>query len=102
MLLIKKSTFKKLVEFCVDSGYIIAHYQRENDGEDWKLVSEIMCNDDLFSPNTVILCSSSDGSSINYNETSTEDKKNVFRLHNNFNLPKVIPCIKNVVQIVES
>ena len=81
--------FKEVQEFAIENGYIIAIYLKEKDGN-WHLSKEMIDYDDI-SPDIVVLAGNIKGN-INMNETVTKDKKYLFKIHNNYNLPKVIPC----------
>ena len=82
---------KKAMEFAKENGYLLAVYKKE--GDNYKLYDnchtvDIVDKDRLITAKTV-------GTGIDFKEFITEDKEFCFRLHNNFNLPDVIPIIKN-------
>ncbi len=75
-------------EFATNNGYLIAVYQKGDNGC-WYLIEEIIDYLDLLDDDTVIVCNNIGG--IDFREVITEDRQYVLKLHNNFNLPKVIP-----------
>ena len=83
-----QGTFEELNEFAKNNGYVLASYTRTNLKDNWLLDQEIAEFDD----ETFICMVEQLGSGVNFKEAVTKDKLTVFRLHNNFNLPNVIPC----------
>ena len=86
---IEKVTFQEVREFVSENGYILAVYRKQEDGN-WYLTDEV-CDNEVVAPDTILLASNI-GGNINFNETVTEDKQILFELHNNFNIPAIIPC----------
>ena len=87
-------TFAELKEFAAENGYVLASYTREWVGENWILDQEIAQYDD----ETFVCMVEQFGSGVDFKEAVTKDTLTVFRLHNNFNIPKVIPCFHIVFQ----
>lgn len=86
-------TFKELREYLEENGYIIALYEKKQDGN-WHLTRKTFDAFDVFdivNSDTVLLASNFKGYT-NMKETVTIDKKYLFKLHNNYNLPEIIPC----------
>ena len=93
-----KRTLKDMRLFCRLNGYLFAAYKRVTDytsWPEWLLQDTNADNDeDTYPDDMVIECNvtGSQSSYVSYCETQSEDKEFVFRLHNNYNLPNVIPC----------
>ena len=83
-----KVKLSEMREFATENGYLIAAYQIGKDNC-WFLIHEIIDYLDLLGDDTMIVCNDIGG--IDFREVITEDRQYVLRLHNNFNLPKVIP-----------
>jgi len=83
--------FKSISEFASDNGYLLALY-RKNEGGNWDLWDECFQNDDdvIFEAGDTFIAL--ERSVIDMTETITPDKKWLFVLHNNYNIPKMIPC----------
>ena len=89
---IVETTIGEMREFAVDSGYIIACYKKNESG-DWQKDSDSVDFDDDITDDMIIKVKAIRGS-IDFKETVTPDKSMLFRLHNNYNLPEIIPCFK--------
>ncbi len=81
---------KEAQEFVRNNGYFLAVYKRE--GDNYKLFSDCYSVEDV-DENTPIIVEIT-GAAMNFNEFTTEDKEFCFRLHNNINIPGIIPIIK--------
>ena len=79
------------VEFVKNNGYILAVYHLR-DGN-YHLLSFVLTNH--LDPNTNIIVDTM-GQGLDFNEFTTEDKEYCFRLHNNFNVPDIIPVFARV------
>lgn len=81
---------KEAVEFIKSNGYLLAVYKKQ--GDNYQLYDECYTVDmvDLDTPIEVNRI----GAATDFNEFTTEDKEYCFRLHNNFNIPNIIPIIK--------
>lgn len=84
--------FKEAREFARDNGYLYAYYEKQEDGN-WHLITEEADYDTDISDDTEVLVMNVRGN-LNMKEVVTPDKTKLFRLHNNFNLPRIIPCFK--------
>jgi len=85
----KTVQFKEAVDFAEENGYLFAVYDKEGD-------NFVLKNDAYLSrvhERTEIVVNVV-GSGISFNEFVTVDGQYCFRLHNNFNVPKVIPIIQ--------
>ncbi len=82
---------KEAVEFAKENGYLYAVYTKNNDNYDLFL----NCYDgetvDEDSNIIVETTGEGDGLQLHFNKFTTEDGQFMFILHNNFNIPKVIP-----------
>ena len=81
------------INFAKNNGYLLAIYEFNKDTNNYELVDETNFEQDFVSENDDILVSIEKDGSIDFNEFTTRDKKYVIRLHNNFNIPKIIPLI---------
>lgn len=79
---------KEAEDFAKENGYLLAVYQKDSKDGHYHLISDF---NDLIPENTSILIQQDYNGQKNFNEFITEDKEYCFRLHNNFNLPKIIP-----------
>ena len=87
---VKTIKLKQAVEFTKNNGYLLAVYKKEDDA--YRLYDPCH-NDDIVDINTDIVVKTT-GAATDFNEFTTKDKQYCFRLHNNFNIPKIIPIIK--------
>lgn len=85
-------TVKDLRDFCLENNYLFASYKKQ-DSRDWQKHCEEANYDDSIPDSLQIFCDE-EGKSISYRETMSLDGQWVFRLHNNYNLPEIIPCIR--------
>jgi hypothetical protein len=83
--------FETISEFASENGYLLALYRKDENGN-WELRDECFLNDDdvIFDASETFIARQHGG--IDFTETVTPDKKWLFVLHNNYNIPKVIPC----------
>ena len=80
---------KEALEFAKKNGYILAVYKKQDDN--YVLFNEAYMSD--IAEDTDIIVKTT-GACTDFNEFITEDKQYCFRLHNNFNVPKIIPIIE--------
>ncbi len=85
----KQTELKEALDFAKNNGYIFAVYEKKDDN--YVLFNECYLSD--IDEHTPIMvkheCYGTD-----FNEFTTVDGNYCFRLHNNFNVPKIIPIIK--------
>jgi len=86
---IKTITLKDAVEFAKNNGYLFAIYKKEDNN--YKICS--FCYTLEIDLDTEIIVKTT-GAATDFNEFTTKDKEYCFRLHNNYNLPNIIPIIK--------
>jgi len=79
---------KEALEFAKNNGYLFAIYKKE--GNNYKLYEACYTNNLDEDRNITV---KTVGTEIFFNEFVTEDKNFCFRLHNNFNIPNIIPII---------
>jgi len=82
--------FKEALDFAKENGYIFAVYKKEDNKytiQDEAYMSDIYENENIIVDIV--------GEGISFNEFTTEDKEYCFRLHNNFNVPKIIPIFQS-------
>jgi len=92
-----KQTMGDLREFCRENGYLAASYKLAADNKAWLPDNtEANHDDDTFSDEMIIICDKV-GTGIDYRDCITTDGKYVFRLHNNYNLPDLLPKFANVL-----
>ena len=77
----------KVRKFARENGYILAIYTKNNDGN-YDLTSEE--DTEEVSDSTVIRYDKV-GQGQDFKEIETLDRKFIFLLHNNYNVPKFIP-----------
>ena len=77
-------------KFARENGYILAMYTRNNDGN-YDLTSD---EDPEEVKDSVVVRFDRVGEAKDFKEVETLDRKFVFRLHNNYNVPKVVPRIR--------
>jgi len=87
---ISKIDFQEVQEFAVENDYVTAHYDKGKDGN-WHLADDVADFDDVVESDTTVLVKKIKGQ-LDMKETVTEDKQHLFKLHNNYNIPQVIPC----------
>lgn len=86
-------TLGEMRQFCLTEGYLFAVYVRQAN-EDYHLNSgEANYDEDTFPDDMKIVCDV-EGCGVSYREVKSEDGLFIFRIHNNYNLPKIIPTIK--------
>ena len=87
---VKTMKLKDAVEFIKNNGYLLAVYKKE--GNNYKLYCDCYTIEviDLDTEITV----KTTGAATDFNEFTTKDKEYCFRLHNNYNLPSIIPIIE--------
>jgi hypothetical protein len=74
-------------KFAEENGYILAMYTKNDDGN-YDLTSD---EDPEEVKNSVIVKYDKVGQGKDFSEVETLDRKFVFVLHNNYNVPKFIP-----------
>ena len=83
---------KEAVEFVKENGYLLAVYKKQGDNyvkyDEFYIVELVDMDRDI----TVDVV----GSGLDFNEFTTTDKEYCFRLHNNCNVPMIIPIIQKV------
>lgn len=79
---------KEATRFAVNNGYLFAVYKRGDDGNYYKV--EDCVHETPIDPEWDILVKTT-GAATDFNEFTTVDMQFCFRLHNNFNVPDVIP-----------
>ncbi len=85
----KKVLFKEAIDFAADNGYLFAVYDRSGDNfvlKDDAYMSRVHELEEIIVE--VV------GSGVSFNDFTTADGNHCFRLHNNFNVPAIIPIIK--------
>lgn len=81
--------FKEALQFAREGGYIFAVYcKRDNN----YILKDSAYMSDIYEDTNIIV--DVEHGQTNFNKFITEDKQYCFRLHNNFNVPSVIPIIK--------
>lgn len=85
-------TLKELQMFVTENGYLIAIYCKGQDGN-WHY--DKMIEEESIDPDTVLMANYVKGNNhvgghTNMNETVSKDKQHLFKLHNNYNIPKII------------
>ncbi len=82
-------TLKKAISFAINNGYLLAVYKK--DGEQF-----VLCEDGSIED--IDYCSEIEvktvGGAIDFNEFPTVDGEYLFKLHNNFNIPKTRPLVR--------
>ena len=81
---------KKALDFAKENGYIFAVYKKEDNNyiiQDEAYLSDIYESEEIIVKTT--------GAATDFNEFMTKDKEYCFRLHNNFNVPKIIPILQS-------
>lgn len=87
----KRITLLEATEFASENGYLYAVYEKQDDGNFHKIEDAIW--EAPVDDNTEVMVETI-GSATALNEFVTVDGKFCFRLHNNFNVPDIIPVIK--------
>jgi len=85
--------FKEALDFAAENGYIFAVYDKQGDNfvlKDDAYMSRVHEQEEII----VRIY----GCGLNFNEFTTADGQHCFRLHNNFNVPKIIPIISRAVK----
>ena len=85
-----QKTLSDLRAFCLENGYLFSAYRQQGNGN-YKLLTTEANDDPLFPDSMIILCEQ-EGTAISYRETVSEGNKFIFRIHNNYNLPRIIPA----------
>jgi hypothetical protein len=83
---------KEALTFAKDNGYVFAVYRK--DGNNYLLHNEAYLSDIDENVNIVVKLRGHNFSDMDFNEFTTEGGEYLFKLHNNFNLPKLIPIIE--------
>ena len=87
----KTVKLKEALKFAKKNGYLFAVYKKKDDN--YVLFNEAYMSD--IAEDTDIIVKTT-GAATDFNEFITEDKQYCFRLHNNFNVPKIIPIFQTV------
>jgi hypothetical protein len=87
----KEIKFIEAKNFISSSGYFFAVYQKGGDGNYHKI--EDVFDETPIDDNTPILVDTIEDGSIHYKNFMTKDMTYKFKLHNNFNIPDIIPCL---------
>jgi len=90
---------QEMIDFAKDSGYLIATFKKQSNN--YVKIDDIYPTDlldDRDVDNMIIV--SMFGYGLDFKEVTTEDKRYCFRLHNNFNVPKIIPIIQPILEKV--
>ena len=85
----KTAQLKEAIKFAKENGYILAVYKRN--GNHYKLYENCYTDDVKGIDENTDITVRIMGSSINFNEFASKDKDFFFLLHNNFNIPNIIP-----------
>lgn len=87
----KKVTLLEATNFAHENGYLYAVYEKQDDGNFHKIEDAIWDApvDDL----TEVMVKTT-GAATDFNNFETVDGEFCFRMHNNFNVPEIIPVIK--------
>lgn len=93
----KITEFNKAIKFARNNGYLLAIYKFNKITMNYTLIDETNKNDFISQYDNIIVSIEKDGS-IDFNEFTIKDKKYLIRMHNTFNLPKIVPIInKNII-----
>jgi hypothetical protein len=84
----KTIKLKEALDFAKNNSYLFAVYEKQDDN--YVLFNEAYMSD--IAEDTDIIVKTI-GAATDFNEFITADKQYCFRLHNNFNVPKIIPII---------
>ena len=88
----KKIRLKEAIKFVRENGYLLAIYKLGDD-KNFHILSEIFSDDiDEYTEIMVDI----EGCGISFREFETADGQHRSLLHNNFNVPKVIPTFNNL------
>jgi len=85
----KTVKLKDATKFASENGYLYAVYKKGDDGNYHKVEDVVW--DTPLDPEWDIVVKTT-GAATDFNEFTTADKEYCFRLHNNFNVPDVIPA----------
>ena len=87
----KETTLKEAMHFARENGYLFATYKKR--GDNYVLIDEADTAMELAEEYIDIMVKTT-GAATDFNEFTSVDKQYCFRLHNNFNVPKIIPIIR--------
>ncbi len=90
--MLKKIRLKEAIEFAKENSYLFAIYKRGDD-KNFHLLSDIFF--DEIDDYTEIMVEV-EGSGLCFREFTTVDGQHCFRLHNNLNVPKIIPTFSHL------
>lgn len=79
---------KEALKFAKHNGYILAVYYKKDNNY---LLKDDAYMSDIYEDTDIMV--KTIGAAIDFNEFTTADGEYCFRLHNNFNVPKIIPII---------
>ena len=87
----KTVTLETACKFVRENHYLLAIYRKE--GHNYQKISDCFTLEvDTETP--IIVKTTEPPTTIDFTEFITEDKKYCFRLHNNYNVPNIIPVIE--------
>jgi hypothetical protein len=87
----KKILLDEACKFVRNNGYLLAIYKKQDDGN-FHILSEAYTIE--IDPMLTEIMVKTTGAATDFNEFETVDGQHCFRLHNNFNVPKIIPVFK--------
>jgi hypothetical protein len=93
----KKTTLKEAMHFARENGYLFATYKYKKQDDNYVLIDEADTAMELAEEYIDIMVETSGqgiGLQTDFNEFTSVDKQYCFRLHNNFNVPNIIPIIR--------
>lgn len=90
----KLTSLSEAIAFSRCSGYLFAVYKRKDDN--YEKISDAFTGE--IETDTLIEVKRI-GSGTDFQSFTTEDKEYYFLLHNNFNIPNVIPIIKKELYV---
>jgi len=85
----KTVKFKEAIDFADGSGYIFAIYERK--GNNFVLKNDVYFSRVHEKKEIIVKIV---GCGLDFNEFTTKDGQYCFRLHNNLNVPEIIPIIE--------
>ena len=88
----KTIKMKEALKFAVENGYMFAVYSKRSDG--YYLIEDSFIAESYEDEDFDIIVKTT-GAATDFNEFTTKDKQYLFKLHNNFNVPEIIPTLKS-------
>ena len=80
---------QEAIDFVNENGYLLAVYEKEQDGNFHKRTDDIRSLPSFPDRKVVVKTM---GAATDFNEFTTVDRQLCFKLHNNFNIPEIIPA----------